>query len=355
MFVSLRLGAAALALIASTPALVQPALAQSALAQGALAQGDVAAFYKGKQLRLLVGSAVGGGYDLYSRALARHIVNHIPGHPTIIVQNMPAAGGMVMTNQLYAQGPRDGTVIAAPLNGIPTAPMLQQGAQFDATRLNWLGSLQREAYVAFLWHSVPVAHIAELATREVLVGSTTVGTTMNDFPLLLNELLGYKFKVVRGYKGTPDINIAIERGEIQGNGGVGLASVKTLSQQWIDEKKIKFIVQYNLQPYPELAGVPMVMDLTKTETQRTAMRLLFARTEYARPYFLPPDVPAERVQALRRAFDATMKDPAFIAEAVRLQLELSPMNGEAMQALVAELARTPAEIVGRVRNALTAP
>ena len=194
-----------------------------------------------------------------------------------------------------------------------------------------------------------------MATKEVLVGSTTVGTTMNDFPLLLNDLLGYKFKIVRGYKGTPEINIATERGEIQGNAGVGLASVKTQSQKWIDEKKIKFIVQYNLQPAPELTGVPMVMDLAKTDAQRTAMRLLFARTEYARPYFLPPDVPAERVAALRRAFDATMKDPAFIADAQKLQLELSPMTGEALQALVGELARTPPEIVKRVRNALEAP
>jgi tripartite-type tricarboxylate transporter receptor subunit TctC len=320
----------------------------------AIAQDSVAAFYKGKQLRLIVGSSVGGGYDLYSRALARHIVNHIPGNPTIIVQNQPAAGGVVMTNQLVNQGPKDGTVIAAPLNGIPTAPMLVAGTQFDATRLNWLGSLQREPYVAFLWHTAPISHITEIAAKEVLVGSTTVGTTMNDFPLLLNDLLGYKFKIVRGYKGTPEINIATERGEIQGNGGVGLASVKTQTQAWIDEKKIKFIVQYNLKPSPELTGVPMVMDLAKTDEQRTAMRLLFARTEYARPYFLPPDVPAERVAALRRAFDATMKDPAFIVDAQKLQLELSPMTGAEMQSLVADLARTPADIVKRVRNALEA-
>jgi hypothetical protein len=177
---------------------------------------------------------------------------------------------------------------------------------------------------------------------------------MNDFPLLLNDLFGYKFKIVRGYKGTPQINIAIERGEIQGNGGVGLASVKTLTQTWIDEKKIKFFVQYNLQPYPELKGVPMVMDLAKTDVQRQAMRLMFARTEYARPYFLPSEVPAERVTALRRAFDATMKDPAFVAEAQKLQLELSPMSGEAMQALVGELVRTPPAVVARVRKALEA-
>jgi tripartite-type tricarboxylate transporter receptor subunit TctC len=321
----------------------------------ASAQDDVAAFFKGKQMRLIVGSAVGGGYDLYSRALARHMVNHIPGNPTMIVQNQPAAGGMILTNQLYNQGPKDGTVFSAPLNSMVTAPLLMNGAQFDATKLNWLGSLNREAYVAFLWHTAPVSHIADMATKEVLVGSTTVGTTMNDFPLLLNELLGYKFKLVRGYKGTPEINIAIERGEIQGNAGVGLASVKTLSQKWIDEKKIKFIAQFNAQPSPELPGVPLVMDQAKTEAQRRAMRLLFARTEFARPYFLPPDVPAERVRALRRAFDATMKDPAFLAEAQKLQIEILPMTGEALQKLVGELAATPPEIVARVKAALDAP
>jgi hypothetical protein len=191
----------------------------------------------------------------------------------------------------------------------------------------------------------------------VLVGSTTVGTTMNDFPLLLNDLLGYKFKLVRGYKGTPEINIAVERGEIQGNAGVGLASVKTLSQKWIDEKKIKFIAQFNqqAQPYPELAGVPLVMDQAKTDVQRQAMRLLFARTDFARPYFLPPDVPAERVRAMRRAFDATMKDPAFLAEAEKLQIEILPMTGEALQKLVGELAATPPEVIARVKAALDAP
>jgi tripartite-type tricarboxylate transporter receptor subunit TctC len=321
----------------------------------ATAQDKVADFYRGKQLRLVVGSAVGGGYDLYARALARHIVRHIPGNPTIIVQNLPPAGSMVMTNQLYNQGPHDGTAIGAPLNGIPTAPMLQAGAQFDATRLNWLGSLQSETYVGFVWHTAPVSHIQDLATKEVLVGSTTVGTTMNDFPLLLNDLFGYRFKIVRGYKGTPAINIAIERGEIQGNGGVGLASVKTLSQAWIDQKKIKFIVQYGVKADPEIAKVPVVMDLAKSDAQRQAMRLLFSRTRYARPYFLPPGVPAERVQALRRAFDATMQDKAFIADATKLKLDLLPMRGEEMQALVGELAKTPPAIVDRVRKALLAP
>ena len=324
----------------------------SLIATPVTAQDSVAEFYKGKQLRMMVGSSVGGGYDLYARALARHIVNHIPGQPTIIVQNQPAAGGVVMTNQIVSQGHKDGTVIAAPLNGIATAPMLVAGAQFDAAKLNWIGSLVREPYVVYVWHMVPITHISEMATKEILVGSTTVGTTMNDFPLLLNDLFGFKFKIVRGYKGTPEIHIAIERGELQGNAGMGLASLKSQTQAWIDEKKIRFLLQFNLKPYPELKGVPLVMDLAKTDEQRTAMRLLFGRIEYARPYFMPPGVPAERVAALRRAFDATMKDPAFLADAQKLQLELSPMTGEEVQAIVADIVKTPPEIVKRVRNAL---
>jgi tripartite-type tricarboxylate transporter receptor subunit TctC len=164
---------------------------------------------------MIVGSAVGGGYDLFARVVARHLVNHIPGNPHILVQNQPTAGGVVMTNQLYNQGPKDGTVIGVPINGIPTAPLLQAGTQFDQTRLTWIGSTNREAYVAFVWHSAPVRSIAELTSKEVVVGATTPGTTMVDFPQLVNEVLGFKFKIVRGYQGTPQINLAIERGEVQ--------------------------------------------------------------------------------------------------------------------------------------------
>ena len=315
---------------------------------------DVAQFYRGKQLRMIVGSAVGGGYDLFARIVARHLVHHIPGSPSIIVQNQPAAGGVVMANQLFAQGPKDGTVIAVPINGLPTAPLLQSGTQFDATKLIWLGSTNREAYVAFVWHTVPVERVAELAAKEVVVGATTPGTTMVDFPLLVNDVLGFKFKIVRGYAGTPQINLAIERGEVQGMGGLGWASVKAQTPHWIAEKKIKVLAQYGLKRYAELAGVPTMLEFAKSDADRQAMTMLFARTEYGRPYFLPPDVPTERAAALRRAFDATMKDPAFVAEAAKLQFEVDPLTGEQVQALVAQLAATPRDVVARVRAALEA-
>jgi tripartite-type tricarboxylate transporter receptor subunit TctC len=178
---------------------------------------------------------------------------------------------------------------------------------------------------------------------------------MTDFPLLLNAILGYKFKIVRGYQGTPQINLAIERGEIQGMGGIGWASVKTQTPHWLEEKKIKVLAQFGFQRNPELANVPTMFEFAKTESDRAAMRMLFARTEMGRPYFLPPDVPADRVEALRRAFDATMKDPAFLDEAAKLQLEVSPMTGEEVQALVGDLVKTPPVVVARVRTALDPP
>jgi tripartite-type tricarboxylate transporter receptor subunit TctC len=316
-------------------------------------QEDVAAFYRGKQLRMVVGTGPGGGYDLFARAVARHIGNHIPGNPTVIVQNQAAAGGLVMVNQLYSLGPKDGTVMAAPINGIPTAPLLEPAAaRFDAAKLNWIGSTNRETYVAYAWHRASVRSLADLLQKELIVGATAAGTTLVDFPLVTNKFLGTKFRVVRGYDSTPQINVAMERGEVEGIGGIGWQSVKTTIPQWIAEKKITVIAQYGLHRDPELADAPTMLELAKTDADRQALTMMFARTEYGRPYFAPPDVPPARVEALRRAFDATMKDPDFVADAAQLQLDLSPATGEEVQALVAKLAATPADIAARVRAAL---
>ena len=327
-----------------------------AMAMPAAAQQDVAAFYRGKQLRLIVGTGAGGGYDLFARAVARHIGNHIPGNPAVIVQNQGAAGGLLMANQLFSLGPKDGTVIAAPVNGLPTAPLLEPaGAHFDAARLNWIGSTNRETYVGFAWHSAPVQSLADLLQKQLIVGATAAGTTLVDFPLVTNRVLGTRFKVVRGYDSTPQINVAMERGEVEGIGGIGWQSVKTQVPQWIADKKITVIAQYGLQRDPELANAPTMLELARTDADRAALTMMFARTEYGRPYFAPPDVPPARIEALRRAFEATMHDPDFVADAAQLQLELSPMRGEEVQALVAKLARTPPEIVARVRAALEGP
>jgi hypothetical protein len=227
-------------------------------------------------------------------------------------------------------------------------------ARFDAAKLNWIGSTNRETYVAYAWHTAGVRSLAELMQKELIVGATAAGTTLVDFPLVTNKFLGTRFKVVRGYDSTPQINVAMERGEVEGIGGIGWQSVKTQIPQWIAEKKLTVIAQYGLHRDPDLAQAPTMLELAKTDADRAALTMMFARTEYGRPYFVPPDVPAARVEALRRAFDATMKDPHFIADAAQLQLELSPMTGEEVQALVAKLAGTPADIVARVRAALDA-
>jgi tripartite-type tricarboxylate transporter receptor subunit TctC len=314
---------------------------------------DVASFYHGKQIRFIVGSAPGGTYDLLARIVARHIGAHIPGNPSIIVQNQPTAGGLLMVNQLYALGPNDGTAVGVPLNGIPAAPLLQPAAaHFDAAKLVWLGSTHSEPYVAYVWHTAPVQNLAELTTKQLVVGATSPGTTMNDFPALTNAILGTKFKIVPGYGSTPQMNEALERGEVEGVAGFGWFALNAQVPQWAPDGKIKVIAQFGPTRSKILPDVPLMLDLAKSPADRQALLLLFGRTEYGRPYFLPPGVPAERVAALRRAFDATMKDDAFMAEASKIGFAVDPLTGEQVQASVEALAGTPPDVVARVRAAL---
>jgi tripartite-type tricarboxylate transporter receptor subunit TctC len=320
----------------------------------ALAQEDTAAFFRGKTVRLVVGVGVGSGYDINARLLARHMAQHIPGNPTIIVQNQPGAGSMTMTNQLFAAGPFDGTVIGASFNGMPTTPLLQpQGARFEPNKMNWLGSTNRETQVSYVWHTAPVQTLADVAKTEVVMGAQAPGSTQYDYPVLVNALFGFKFKVITGYEATPKIHLAMERGEVHGT-LANWSTLKAINLDWVKDKKIRMLAQWALKPHPELAGVPMALDLAKTDADKQAMELALARLEYGRPFFLPPNVPAYRVQALRRAFDATMKDPAYLAEAEKLKIEVDPLTGEQVAELVARVNATPAAVVTRVRAAMQA-
>ncbi|MGA7487789.1 MAG: hypothetical protein WBW74_12745 [Xanthobacteraceae bacterium] len=322
------------------------------LATPAAAQEDVAAFFKGKTLRLMVGIGVGSGYDINARLLARHLAAHVPGQPSIIVQNQPGAGSLTMTNALYNTGPFDGTVMGASFNGMPTTPLLQPtGVRFDPNKLLWLGSSNRETQVTYVWHTVPVDSLDELKSKELVVGAQAPGSTQYDYPMLVNHLFGFKFKVVTGYQSTSKINLAIESGEVQGT-LANWSTLKALSSNWLAEKKVKLIAQWALKKNPELAGVPLALDLAKTDAERQALMLALARLEYGRPFFLPPNVPAARVAALRRAFDATMKDPAYLAEAEKLKIEVDPLSGEEVATLIEQVSRTPADTVARVRAAL---
>jgi tripartite-type tricarboxylate transporter receptor subunit TctC len=318
----------------------------------ALAQADVADFYKGKTLRIIVGIGVGSGYDINARALARHLGKHIPGNPTVIVQNQPGAGSLTMTNQLYAAGPFDGTAIGASFNGLPTAPLLQPaGVRFEAVKLNWIGSTNREAQVMYVWHTAPIMTLADLKTTEMIVGAQAPGSTQYDYPMLAQHLFGMKFKVITGYEATPKIHLAMERGEVHGT-FANWSTLKAISADWLTEKKVRLLAQWNLQQHPEMPGVPMVLDVAKTEAEKQALHLALARLEFGRPFFMPPNVPKERVTAVRRAFDAAMKDQDFLAEAEKLKIEIDPLSGEQVADLIEQLYRTPPDTVARVRAAM---
>ena len=320
----------------------------------AAAQDDVAAFYKGKVVRIVVGIGVGSGYDINARLLAKHMAAHIPGQPTVIVQNQPGAGSLTMTNQLYASGPFDGTVIGASFNGMPTTPQLQPaGARFDPNKLIWLGSTNRETQATYVWHTAPVQKFTDIANTEIVMGSQAPGSTQYDFPMLANAMFGYKFKVINGYESTPKIHLAMERGEVNGT-LANWSTLKAINSNWIAEKKIKILTQWALKKNPELADVPLILEFAKNEADLQTLRFAVARLEYGRPFFLPPNVPADRVAALRRAFDATMKDPAYLAEADRLKIEVDALTGEQVAALVEQVTRTPPELVERVRKAMEA-
>lgn len=323
-----------------------------AVAPAAAQQEDVAAFFRGKTLRLIVGVGVGSGYDINARLLARHMAAHIPGEPTIVVQNQPGAGSLAMTNALYHTGPFDGTVIGASFNGMPTMPLLQStGVRFDPVKLNWLGSTNRETQVMYVWHAAPAQVLEDARAREIVMGAQAPGSTQFDYPVLANKLFGFKFKVVTGYESTPKIHLAMESGEVHGT-IANWSTLKAIDTNWITDKKIRILAQWALQKSPELDDVPLFLDLAKTEADRDALRLMLARLEYGRPFFLPHNVPPARVAALRQAFDATMKDPAYLAEAEKLKVEVDPLSGEQVAALVEQVSRTPADIVARVRAAM---
>ena len=320
------------------------------------AEDDVAAFYRGKTVRMMVGTAPGGGVDLIGRLVARHLHGHIPGNPSIIVQNMPGAGSVQMSNNLANAGARDGTVIGAPLNGMPTAPLLApKAARFDPTKLIWIGSVYRSNNVAYAWHNAPVQSLEALKSQELILGTPGPGSGSDDLAFLSRDILGLKFKIVRGYESSPQVNIAMERGEIHAQ-IVGWDSLKASRPAWIRDRVITVIGHFSLEDPPELRPYARIVDLATTEADRQALRLVLARQSYGRPYFLPPDVPAPRVEALRHAFDATMRDPAFLAEAKLMEIDVDPMTGNEVQALIAQVHRTtPADVAERVRAILDAP
>jgi tripartite-type tricarboxylate transporter receptor subunit TctC len=314
------------------------------------AQGP-ASFYKGKSIDLYIGYSAGGGYDVYARALARHMGRFIPGNPTIVPKNMPGAGSLVLANWLYNVAAKDGTAFGMIGRGTAFDPLLgSTKAQFDAAKFNWIGSMNDEVSVCVAWYTSGITKLEQVVQKELTVGGTGPAADTDQFPKILNATLRTKFKIIPGYPGGNDIDLAMERGEVMGRCGWSWSSVIATHKSWLDDKKINVLVQLSLNKHADLPNVPLIMDFAKTDEQRQMFKLVFARQPMGRPFLAPPGVPAERTAMLRKAFVDTMKDPGFLAEAEKMKLEIDPVSGEAVQAIVQEVYQTPKSISAAVAD-----
>lgn len=330
-------------------------LAALAMGGAARAQDSVAQFYKGRQINLYVGSSAGGGYDTYARLLARRFANYIPGNPTIVTQNMPGAGSNKLASYIYSVAPKDGTAIGAIFSGAILQPLLGDPVQHDPSKLIYLGNANNEVFLCLSRNDAPVKRFQDAFSRELVLGATSEGGSTRDFPAMLNNLLGTRFKIVTGYPGSNEIMLALERNEVQGTCGVGWSSVAPQRARLLDSGLSHVLVQLATTGHPELdrMGVPLAIDFAKSNDARQAMELVYSQLIFGRPYILPPGVPADRVAALRRAFMAALTDKESIAEARSMQLDLDPLSGEAVQAAVAKAYAMPAHIVELARQSLT--
>ncbi len=337
---STRLGLCAAA-FAGALLLMQPAQAQTP-----------AEFYKGKNIDLIIGFTQGGGYDVYARVVGRHMEKHIPGQPKIIPTQMTGAGSRKAAGYVYSVAHQDGTTIATADQSLPLQQALEEpGLQYVADKLLWVGNVNADINTLAVWATSGITSIEQCKTQEVVLGATGPNTSAQ-YPQVMNNLIGTKFKIISGYPGGADINLAMERGEVTGRGSNAWASWKSTKADWLRDKKINILVQIGLEKAPDLPDVPLMMDLAKNDEDRALLRLLSAPTAIGRPIFTTPNVPQDRLTALRRAFDATMKDADFLAEAEKAQLDLNPVSGERLQEIVAEIVAAPKPIAKRLNEAL---
>lgn len=297
-------------------------------------------FYRDKSVTMLIGSGAGGGYDLYSRVLARHMGRHLPGNPHIIPKNMPGAASIKATNYLYNIAPKDGSVFLSVFNTLPIQPLVgRKGVRYDATKLGWIGSIGKHQNICTTWHTNPVNTFDKAKSREVVVAATGASGNAVIYPTLFNQMFGTKFKIIAGYK-SADALLSVTRGETMGICGMSYQTLLASAPDWILKKQVNILAQIGLKPHPALKGVPMVLDMVKKKADRDLLTFLMIPQEMGRPYTAGPGLPTDRLTALRRAFDATMKDPAFLRDAEKARMKIEPITAEEMDQLVAQLGAT---------------
>jgi len=320
-----------------------------ASAAPARAADAVADFYSGKTIHVLIGYSVGGGYDLYARLLAKYMGAHIPGKPTLQPENMPGAGSLKVVNYLYNVAPKDGTAFGTFGRGIAMEPLLQhsQGANFDALKFNWIGSATDEVSVCAFWKTTGIKTFDDLknSKKTLKVGATGSGSDTDVYAVLTQTVLKAPLKLITGFPGGSEVNLAMQRGEVDGRCGWSWSSLRARERALYDNKDINLVIQIALKKHPDLPDVPLMVDLAPTPKDAAALKLIVAREEMARPYTAPPGVPADRLAALRKAFDETMKDAGFLAEAKTHDLEVRPMTGQQVEGLLKELYASPPDVV----------
>ncbi|MYZ48191.1 Bug family tripartite tricarboxylate transporter substrate binding protein [Propylenella binzhouense] len=310
-------------------------------------------FYKGKTVNLIIGYSVGGGYDTYSRVLAQHMGKHIPGNPTVVPQNMPGAGSLKAANYIFNVAPKDGTVFGTFARGLAMEPLIgTSSTQFDPSKFTWLGSIAEEKSVCVTWHTSPVKTWEDAQKTPFKVAGEGSGSDPDIFSSVVKSLFDVPMELVTGYPGTNEMTLAIERGEVDGRCGWSWNVIKTAQADWVRDKKLNILLQMSLHPIEDLPDVPNVMNIAQTDEQKQVLKLVLGRQVMGRPYAAPPGLPPERAEALRKAFEATMKDPDFLAEAEARGLEVSPITGKELDELVADLYATPKETLAHARAAI---
>ncbi len=320
---------------------------------GAASAASVADFYQGKTIKLIIGTGVGGSYDLHGRLVGRHIARHIPGNPKLVVQNMPGAGSRKAAGYIYNVAPQDGTVLANILNTIPLLQALgKAGKKFDAAKFHWIGNLTNTVAVVAVWHNVPVKTVNDARKTSVIIGATSPGSLSTTIPLVLNNVLGTKFRIVTGYKSGRSIDRALEQGEVQARAGASWRVWKRSYPHWIQGNKLVILAQIGSQRDPTISKVPLLSELGRNAEETKLLKLFSSPMTVGKPTVVAPNVPKARVKALRKAYSDTMGDPKFLADAKRQGLLVSPISGTALQKLVEDTVRAPGALIAKAKKAI---